>query len=67
MYMYGLEKGRFSEIKRDSLLRKSLHDVAKVFLDCIDGDEMEIYFCFVGFTSIIDRIKEHTKEMVLLV
>ncbi|XP_003386738.1 PREDICTED: TBC1 domain family member 7-like [Amphimedon queenslandica] len=64
VYMYGLEKGRFSEIKRDSSLRKSLHDVAKVFLDCIDGDEMEIYFCFLGFTAIINSIREHTKEML---
>ena len=64
VYMYGLEKGRLSEVKRDPALRKNLHDIAKVFLDCIEGDEMEIYFCFVGFTAIIDSIREHTREMV---
>lgn len=63
MHMYGLEKGRLADIRRDPVLRKNLLDVARVFLECFE-DEMESYYCYAGFTVIIDGIKEHTKEMV---
>lgn len=58
VYMYGIEKGRLADIKRDPVLRKDLLTIAKPFLDWFEN-EMDAYYCFTGFTVIVDNIKDH--------
>lgn len=65
VHMYGIERGRLSEIKRDFTLRRDLIMLAKPFMDWFEN-EVDAYYCFCGFAGIRDSIMQCTKSMVCL-